>query len=532
MKTCYLKFTPFLQTRIDFLKNTITNKDIMNNTQKFAVSISKVAYANKNKIPYDRMEFEKKEITIDELVNSIQQGYSFMAELKEYGRTTRKDKKGKDKTIQWRGAEDIKHTNFIGVDIDDSELGFSDYISTISSDIQPTFAYTTFNDGLEGYGHRYRLIYVTNEQIEKQDEFEKYYNGIVNLLNDCTQTENADNCGAEMSRLFNGNARKDIQVSISYKIYDLKDIPQSDYIIKKSKKKKKADHNSQVVNDFIENDIDDFMCEYLTRIYKPITKETVKYNKDGYAVLPETYKKIKDDFVSYKQVRIIGVGEGRKKWLYTRLQMIKSIKPNITFDELLFNGVWLLKYRINNADDKITKDYLLEVATNVFEGKCKIKWEKNKKQYEVSKGWCYYHHIKPNSYAKVVGKIINYQKIGEWYDTSKSARENSRYAAENNIPRASYDILRKWCIENNVPLKGTDYEPKRKANKKVMEEQTNKATNSDISSVEKQGEQTHHREQENATERTTRHISITDWFLAMKNLNGTLETIYAMAKSA
>ena len=58
-----------------------------------------------------------------------------------------------------------------------------------------------------------------------------------------------------------------------------------------------------------------------------------------------------------------------------------------------------------------------------------------------------------------------------------------------------------------------------------------KAEISDISSVEKQGEELHHTQQENALNRTKRHISITDWMMAINNLKATYHVLFAMAKS-
>ena len=424
----------------------------MENTQRFNVSLSVRGYEDKKKIPYNTMVFQKKEVNEDELIEYIRKGHSFMAELKNYGITPYYKSDGKQCYHQPRKEEDIRQTYFVGVDVDDAELPFSDYIESISNEIQPTFAYTTPNDGIKG--HRYRLIYILNEPIQKQRDFSCYYWGIVNTLNECTNTTNKDDCGAKIERLFNGNAKDNIKVFTTYKRYDLEELPKGEEIDAKPKKRVlHKEHTSQVVSDFSQMDFDDFLTKYLTRVYKPITKQDVMYNEEGFALLPKDFKEIKDEWETYQKIKVVGIGEGRKKWLYERLQKIKDIKPTITFDELLFNAVFVVKHRINNEDGKINKDYLFEVVKNVFEGESTIKWFENTKKFEVSKKWCSEHRIKPNQYKMMVRKALNFESISRWYNTTKSVMDNLRFAEDNNI-KVSRRTLYNYCYENGINPKG------------------------------------------------------------------------------
>lgn len=425
----------------------------MENTDKIMMSISVRGYEDKDTIPYNTMVFQRREVNEDELLDYIRKGHSFMAELKRYDIIPYFAEDGKQRYHQPRKEENVKRTYFVGVDIDDSTLTFNEYISTIS--LKPTFAYTTPNDGIKG--NRYRLVYLLNEPIQKQSDFASYYWGIVNTLNECTHTTNNDNCGAKIERLFNGNAKESIKTYTTYRRYYLAELPKGEDINPTPRKHNKTPHTSQVVNDYYNMDFDDFLTKYLTRVYEPITKQNVVYNSEGFALLQKNFKEIKDEWEAYRKIKVVGIGEGRKKWLYERLQKIKDIKPNITFDELLFNGVFVMKYRIDNADGKINKDYLFDVTKKVFEGKCTIKWFENTKKFEVSKQWCSEHKIKPNQYKMIVRKALNFESISKWYDPEISVMDNLRNAEENNI-KVSRRTLYNYCKDNSINTKG---EPRR-----------------------------------------------------------------------
>ena len=97
-----------------------------------------------------------------------------------------------------------------------------------------------------------------------------------------------------------------------------------------------------------------------------------------------------------------------------------------------------------------------------------------------------------------------------WYDPTKNVYQNVKIAKEKGNGEV-YNTLQKYCFENGIDPNG---------------EPQNKAENSVISSVGKVDGTTHHTQHENALQRTKRHISITDWMEAIKNLNATYNVLF------
>lgn len=486
----------------------------MINTQfKFEISISCKRYEDKP-ISYGTMFFRKTTITPNEILGMVKNGFSFMAVLNDY-----KVKEIDKKLYQSRTANDIKQTNFIGIDVDDSEIEFSEYISTIS--LKPTFAYTTPNDGIKG--HRFRLVYIVDEPIKEQSEFSSYYNGIISTLNEQTNTINNDDCGAKIERLFNGNAKDNIKTFESGLVYSKNDLPKCDIsehnTIKHTPKARKSKQaNTNVEKDFFNLEFDDFYSKYTMRVYIPIMMSEINFNGKLFAELDEDFiniKRFNNKGILSRENRLT-VGNGRKKYLWKVLQLKHKIKPTITSDELLYNAVYEIYNYIDNRDDKLTKSYIIDLVYNVLNSECTVQTT-NKQRIIVNKEMAKEMGISARAAANKARGELNHAKIGEWYDTSQSVGKNLKFAKENNI-KVCRNTLKKFCVENGISIKG---------------EPTNKAEISDISSDTKQGEELHQPTPNNALNRKYRPISLTEWIMAdeYRKTCKLWQTFYALSKA-
>ena len=499
---------------------------MMNTEFKFDVSISYVPYKDKPKY-YGAMLFRKENITPSEMLGMVKDGFSYMAVLNDY-----EVKQIDNRFYQSRTANDILQTNFVGVDVDDSTLTFNEYISTIS--LKPTFAYTTPNDGIKG--NRYRLVYIVNEPIKEQSEFSTFYNGIISTLNEQTHTINNDDCGAKIERLFNGNAKENIKTFESGFVYSKNDLPKvensfhvSTKQVIKPRKSKKA--NTNVEKDFFNLDFDEFYSKYTMKVFEPIMKSNVDFKGKLFAELDEDFVRIKrfnKKGVLSRENRL-SVGGGRKKYLWKVLQLKHKIKPTITSDELLYNAVFEIVNFIDNTDSKLTKSYIMELVENVLNSECTIQTT-NKQRIMINKKLADEMGISPRAAANKARGELNHAKIGEWYDVSISVGKNLKFAKENDI-KVCRNTLKRFCMENGINPKGEAIKEEEIKNNIAMEESKNKAKISVISSVGKVDGTTHHTQQENAIQRTKRHISITDWMMAINNLKATYHVLFEMAKA-
>ena len=522
-----LSYCPFFKHKNKlFEEHDNKHNIIMIDTQfKFDISISYVPYKDKP-THYGAMLFRKENITPSEMLGMVKDGFSYMAVLNDYD-----IKEIENRFYQSRTANDVKQTNFIGVDVDDSEIEFSDYISTIS--LKPTFAYTTANDGING--NRYRLVYIVNEPIKEQSEFSSYYNGIISTLNEQTNTINNDDCGAKIERLFNGNAKENIKTFESGLIYSKNDLPKGENSLHVSvkqvvKPRKRNKVISNVQNDFFSMDFEDFYLKY-EKAFEIITQSKIYY-QNGYALLDKNYKELKrfDKSGIITERRKKGVGEGRKKALYTWLMKKKQIKPTITKDELLFNAVFEICRFIDNRDGKLTKSYIMEVVNNVFDGECTMIQDENKRQFKVDKKWCSKNGFSANQYKNVIRKKLHFEEIGGWYDVSVSVGKNLKFAKENGI-KVCRNTLKNFCKENGINPKGEELKEEIKNNIAMDELIQNKAKISVILSDTKVDGTMHQPMQENAIQRKIRHIQYMPNDKLTNYINSTKNTMYFVSYS-
>lgn len=112
-----------------------------------------------------------------------------------------------------------------------------------------------------------------------------------------------------------------------------------------------------------------------------------------------------------------------------------------------------IKHFINNSDGEFHKQRVLDIVKSVYYDECKVKPSENKKTFKINKAYCVKHGITANQYKMVVRKKKNDESIGQWYDISKSLKENLEFAKENNI-KVSRRTLYNFCERNGINTKG------------------------------------------------------------------------------
>ena len=111
-------------------------------------------------------------------------------------------------------------------------------------------------------------------------------------------------------------------------------------------------------------------------------------------------------------------------------------------------------------------------------------------------------------------KGTNFDKIKQWYDSTKSVKDNLKFAQNNNI-KVGQRTLYNYCNEMGISTKG-----------EMMEEPQNKAENSVILSDTKQGEETHQPMQENAIQHKIKHLQYVPNDEITNYINKTKNTMY------
>lgn len=434
----------------------------------FKASVSIERYQDKESINYTKLKFREQTFNAFVLLKAITRGYSFAPLMNDYTKSL--------------SMANINETSIIGIDIDETQYKFKEYIERLT--IKPTLAYTTFSHTDDN--NRFRLIYVFDNPITEQNEFENTYRKIAYHAEQNTNEIIKDNCGKCFNRLFNGTSENALtyKSDIIYSTEDFNNINvESTTIptktqhkanpeqIKVSKEKEVIPQNViDLLNQY--NDYEELFL-HLTkdRHNKVITESEVYYNNEGWADLTPQHIELKVIFDrTTKKPKVYNDGEGRKHLLYVRLQYRKAIKPNITMEELLTNALFDIKHFINNSDGEFHKHRVLDIVKSVYYDECKVKPTENKKTFKVDKNYCEKHSITPNQYKMMVRRKKNDESIGIWYDISKSLKDNLEYAKENNI-KVSRRTLYNFCDRNGINTKGNDKE-QTKQTPNIMEEST------------------------------------------------------------
>lgn len=210
--------------------------------------------------------------------------------------------------------------------------------------------------------------------------------------------------------------------------------------------KKKREHymsmattlsHSAFINDYYNLSVNEIIEKYIST-YPSIEFTRVECDEtQPYYMVPNDYLEIKrkwhfgeveksnGDTYRVTTIEKCKNGQGRRRRLFLNLVIRRLIEPSITFEHLLFNGVYELNHFIDNSDreDIITKMDIAQIAVNAYFEDLD-KWSKLKNyhtpKYKINKEWCVANGIKPRQQAiKVRGEFNRQAKEKKWSEIDK-----------------------------------------------------------------------------------------------------------------
>ena len=388
--------------------------------------------------------------------------------------------------------DNFEYTQMIGVDIDDCQSDMETFIGGLKR--KPTFAYTTFSNGVKG--NRFRMIYLFNQKIDSIPLYKAVYNWMTDGLNI------NDNCMRSVSQqMFGTNfTAKWYKSDIWY------DVPHFDesIITNQSEKSKvqnsttqnqvdktsqkypseynnreeihyigmgtpnKNDHlisDNTVVKALYSMSPQDFIC-YYRQTYDYFTATPLHY-ENGYALLPDDYYEIKRPWYNDKMgdntisvVKTIRDGEQRRKRLCNTAIILRAIKSDITFEHLLYILVCERQYYYDNSDNVLTNKELINIAqwaTGIPVNELNPKQIKHPK-FKVDKAYWRERGITPKQAIQIVRGQINDKTIGELYDCSLTDKQNIEMMNNDYGIEVSLITLKRWRKKNGITKRGVSSE--------------------------------------------------------------------------
>lgn len=366
--------------------------------------------------------FHTVDIKLEELKEKLEQGYTFSGIYSHNG--------------EWKNTgKGILKNHYIGsytvnIDLDSQEIPMEEKLEQIT--LLPTIAYKTFNNEDYKGKYRYRFIYVFDNIILGESNYEKIFNEIC-----CINHFNYDRNAKVGYKLFHGTDKEVLITGKTYKPSNFKCNLNCDDcgLCKPVTTTSYQFENEEFKNDFSKMPYNKLVTKYKD-IYRNIQQSQLPYADADKPVieLPDDFFEIvrpwKKGMEKNEIVRIKNHCHRRIK-LYNNLVIRRLITPTLTFDELLYNLCFEMAYFIDNSDrtDLITRQQLIGIAENAFIA-------------DTSK----FNYIKPRK------SIVNYRYTAKYGLSKKQVRSryNGQKNAQNNtqIKKNNSEIINRFYNPN------------------------------------------------------------------------------------
>lgn len=368
--------------------------------------------------------------------------------------------------------DNFEYTQMIGIDIDDCDTDMETFIKRLKK--KPTFAYTTFSNGIKG--NRFRMIYLFNQKIDSIPLYKAVYNWItegLNINDNCMRSVSQQMFGTNfVAKWYNSNVWYDIphfdesiitnQSGQNFaKSSNPNKIKKEDTLYPNCQFTEENDHlisDNTVVKALYSMSPQDFIC-YYRDTYDYFTATPLHY-ENGYALIPEDYYEIKrpwyKDKVGDKTISVVKTirdGEQRRKRLCNTAIILRAIKRDISFEHLLYILVCERQYYYDNSDKALNNKELISIAKWAIElpseqiNPIKVKHPKFKvdKSYWAEKG------ITARQAANIVRGIIKEMEIGSMYDFNLTDKENIQVMKDYGL-KVSLRTLKQWRKNNGIKV--------------------------------------------------------------------------------
>ena len=419
--------------------------------KQIELSLSVDYYLNKPK-NIAQIRYKRRTFTKNSLMVVLKSGYCVAHCFKTNNEVFTQSEKTND---------NFEYTQMIGVDIDDCDKDMETFIKGLER--KPTFAYTTFSNGIKG--NRFRMIYLFNQKIDSIPLYKAVYNWLTEGLNI------NDNCMRSVSQqMFGTNfAAKWYNSDVWYDVPHFnQSIKNQSIISDQSIKIKVSDKVSSQISKSFMDDMDcmasmDFISKY--RNSYPYFTETELQYKDGYAVIDNNYYVVrrmwynqvyetKDGTVTVNEVRKYKDGNKRRIRMYNTARILRNIKNDITAEHLAYILYCEREYYYDNSDNILSNERLLSIATEITSMPMErvIMDNNNKNSFKVDKEYWKERGITPKQAVQIVRGQINDRNIGELYDFNLTDKENMNVMKENGI-KVSLITLKRWRKKNGIMKK-------------------------------------------------------------------------------
>lgn len=402
----------------------------------------------------NNLTFHTVDLQLEELKEKLGQGYTFSGIYSHKG--------------EWKNTgKGILKNHYIGsytvnIDLDCQEIPMEEKLEQIT--LLPTLAYKTFsNDDSKGK-YRYRFIYVFDNIILGESNYEKIFNEICNI-NHFNYDRNARvgyklMCGTDKAVLITGKTYNICNFKCSLNCDDCglcKPVTTNSYQFE----------NKEFEKDFARMPYADIVEKY-KGIYRNKQQSQLPFADADTPIieLPDDFFEIvrpwKKGMEKNEIVKIKNHCHRRIK-LYNNLVIRRLIIQTLSFDELVYALCYEMSYFIDNTDrtDYITRQQLIGIAENAMVADItKFNYIKPRKSIVNYRYTAKYglsnkqvrsrYNGQKNAQNNTQIKEINSGMINRFYNSNLTIKENIDYIEEMTGTRFSERTIKNWKKENGL----------------------------------------------------------------------------------
>lgn len=398
-----------------------------------------------------KIRFKRREVTIDDFIQSVTNGYAFTSLFKD----------------NWRHGDNYECTSLIVYDIDHSDTEMFEYIDRLS--IKPTFAYTSSSNKIDDYRHR--LVYILDDEmicsLNEYTLLSKSFAYQLNLSFVDTRSYQGEQMwyGSMNAQVFRSDTlirKSDITVdaSVAVELIGGKQTKEQGGSVKPYIHTHTLGVSEPLTDDFESMSSKEFLDKYESTYYDiaKVEHSDLELDEDTPIVqYPEDYYEIRRKFCKNGDEVKLKDGDRRRRSIFLNLLIrklifLKNHDQVLSKEQLLYCAVHELYHHIiNSSDDPITKKDLATITHNVYNT------DVNDPKYSTLGKPKYKRMVNPLYCAKrnlskkqVMGMSRNKkQYIGEFYDPSLTVNENIKVMREYGL-EVSRSTLKRWMKEHGI----------------------------------------------------------------------------------
>lgn len=410
-----------------------------NNDFRFTLSVSEQNFTTKppkGDDAWSQIRFKPQEFTVRTFLHAALEGKVFCGTFKS-------DNADSSFPIDDKKRENFISTSTIFYDFDNMDMEMDDFISD-KVKYKPTFAYTTYDNSIEG--NRFRLGYVFNHPIKGEANFNAMYDAIIKANG--FQIESKEQGGVDKNttdrceQCYLGTHQYASTYYTPYSLYIYTRYDFEEFIEETpvqpqpqaSSTDKEITIDSGFLNDYLNLNIDDFFHKY--RYYyhnykKSLETELILDDSGMFYTFPEFYVAVTHKKSRGKSYRW-QIGDDRRNKIFVTAKIMLHNLPTLTIENLLFNLRMERHWYYVNTDGKIDDARLIQTAKNAFTYDLKLNPTKHG-AFKVNKEYWDEQGISANAATGYIRSYLHAMEIKPYINPYMSLKYNLDILKENGI---------------------------------------------------------------------------------------------------